>query len=82
MAPFSLSRRLAAEGLGTALLLAIVVGSGIMGQTLAGGNVAIAQALLNHGADPEARDSLGVTPLGRAINCKKPAVAALLRPKR
>ena len=46
------------------------------------GNVAIAQALLNHGADPEARDSLGVTPLGRAINCKKPAVAALLRPKR
>ena len=42
MAPFSLSRRLAAEGLGTALLLAIVVGSGIMGQTLAGGNVAIA----------------------------------------
>jgi len=42
MAPFSFSRRLAAEGLGTALLLAIVVGSGIMGETLAGGNVAIA----------------------------------------
>lgn len=42
MAPFSLRRRLAAEGLGTALLLAIVVGSGIMGETLAGGNVAIA----------------------------------------
>lgn len=31
----SLSRRLAAEALGTALLLAVVVGSGIMGQTLA-----------------------------------------------
>jgi glycerol uptake facilitator-like aquaporin len=35
-------RRLAAECLGTALLLAIVVGSGIMGQRLAGGNDAIA----------------------------------------
>lgn len=39
---FSLSRRLAAEALGTALLLAIVIGSGIMGDRLAGGNVAIA----------------------------------------
>jgi glycerol uptake facilitator-like aquaporin len=37
-----LPRRLAAEGLGTALLLAIVVGSGVMGERLAGGNVAIA----------------------------------------
>ena len=35
-------RQLAAEALGTALLLAIVVGSGIMGERLAGGNVAIA----------------------------------------
>jgi glycerol uptake facilitator-like aquaporin len=35
-------RRLAAEGLGTALLLAAVVGSGIMGERLSGGNVAIA----------------------------------------
>ena len=39
---FSLGRRLAAEGLGTALLLAIVIGSGIMGERLAGGNVALA----------------------------------------
>ena len=38
----SLSRRLGAEFLGTAMLLAVVVGSGIMGETLAGGNVAIA----------------------------------------
>jgi len=38
----SLARRLVAEALGTALLLAIVVGSGIMGERLAGGNVAIA----------------------------------------
>ena len=37
-----LPRRLAAELLGTALLLAIVIGSGIMGERLAGGNVAIA----------------------------------------
>src|SRR5580692_1546989 len=37
-----LTRRLVAEGLGTALLLATVVGSGIMGEQLAGGNVAIA----------------------------------------
>ena len=35
-------RRAAAEGIGTALLLATVVGSGIMGERLAAGNVAIA----------------------------------------
>jgi glycerol uptake facilitator-like aquaporin len=39
---FDLTRRLAAEGLGTGLLLAIVIGSGIMGDKLAGGNDAIA----------------------------------------
>jgi glycerol uptake facilitator-like aquaporin len=38
----SLARRAAAEGIGTGLLLATVVGSGIMGERLAGGNVAIA----------------------------------------
>lgn len=38
----SLARRLAAEALGTALLLAAVVGSGIMAERLAGGNEAIA----------------------------------------
>jgi glycerol uptake facilitator-like aquaporin len=38
----TLSRRLVAEVLGTAFLLAAVVGSGIMGEKLAGGNVAIA----------------------------------------
>jgi glycerol uptake facilitator-like aquaporin len=36
------ARRIVAEGLGTALLLAVVVGSGIMAERLAGGNVAIA----------------------------------------
>jgi glycerol uptake facilitator-like aquaporin len=35
-------RRIVAEALGTALLLTTVVGSGIMGERLAGGNVAIA----------------------------------------
>ena len=38
----TLSRRLVAEGLGTAFLLATVVGSGIMGERLAGGNVGLA----------------------------------------
>lgn len=40
--PYGASRRLAAEALGTALLLAVVVGSGIMGERLAAGNAAIA----------------------------------------
>lgn len=34
--------KLLAEGLGTALLLAVVIGSGVMAERLAGGNVAIA----------------------------------------
>lgn len=38
----SLVQRAACEGLGTALLVAAVVGSGIMGERLAGGNAAIA----------------------------------------
>lgn len=40
--PVSTSRRLASEALGTALLLAVVVGSGIMGERLSDGNDAIA----------------------------------------
>lgn len=39
---FSLFARMTAEFVGTAFLLAAVVGSGIMGERLAGGNVAIA----------------------------------------
>lgn len=38
----TLARRIAAETFGTGFLLAAVVGSGIMGERLAGGNVAIA----------------------------------------
>lgn len=42
MPEFDLSRRAAAEFLGTWMLVATVVGSGIMAETLAGGNVAVA----------------------------------------
>ena len=38
----TLPRRVTAEGMGTAFLLAAVVGSGIMGERLANGNIAIA----------------------------------------
>jgi glycerol uptake facilitator-like aquaporin len=37
-----LSRKLAGEALGTVLLLAVVIGSGVMAERLAGGNVAVA----------------------------------------
>lgn len=37
-----MSRKLCAEAVGTALLLAAIVGSGIMGERLAGGNIALA----------------------------------------
>jgi glycerol uptake facilitator-like aquaporin len=40
--PFSLSRRLAAEALGTGLLVATVVGSGIMAERLAAGSPGLA----------------------------------------
>jgi glycerol uptake facilitator-like aquaporin len=42
MAEFDLPRRVAAEFLGTSMLVAAVVGSGIMAENLAGGNVAVA----------------------------------------
>src|SRR5437763_16115718 len=38
----NLARRMVADAVGTAILLAAVVGSGIMGERLAGGNVGIA----------------------------------------
>src|SRR5277367_4653766 len=41
-APASLYKRSVCEGLGTGLLVAAVVGSGIMGERLDGGNAAIA----------------------------------------
>ena len=42
MEDFNLARRLTAEGLGTALLVAAVIGSGIMAAKLSGGNDALA----------------------------------------
>ncbi len=45
------------------------------------GDVEVAGALLECGADIEARDSLGETPLRRAVNCGKTDVAALLLAK-
>ncbi len=42
MKSFTIGRRLTSEFIGTALLLAVVIRSGIMGETLAGGNTAIA----------------------------------------
>jgi truncated hemoglobin YjbI len=42
------------------------------------GSLEIAVALLDCGADIEARDSVGETPLRRAVNCNKIQVAALL----
>lgn len=38
----ALSRKLLAEGLGTAMLLAVVIGSGVMAERLAGGHMAVA----------------------------------------
>lgn len=43
------------------------------------GNVEVARALIECEAEIGARDSLGDTPLQRAVNCKKTAVADLLR---
>jgi hemoglobin len=43
------------------------------------GNALLAQVLLECGANADARDYRGQTPLQRAINCRKVEVAALLR---
>ena len=45
------------------------------------GNVDAGVALLECGADIEARDSLGETPLRRAVNCNRAGVATLLLAK-
>jgi truncated hemoglobin YjbI len=42
------------------------------------GNVEVIEALLDEGADIEARDSMGDTPLRRAVNCNKVEAARLL----
>ena len=43
------------------------------------GNAVVAKALLECGADRHLRDRRGDTPMDRALNCKKPHVAELLR---
>lgn len=43
------------------------------------GHLEIARTLLDAGADSEAKDRKGETPLQRAIHCRKHAVAALLK---
>ena len=68
-APASLGRRVVAEGVGTGLLLATVVGSGIMGERLAGGNVAIA-LLANTLATGAMLVALILT-----VGCKSPLVS-------
>jgi len=62
----SLARRAAAEAVGTAFLLAAVVGSGIMGERLSGGSAAIA-LLANSAATGAALVALILT-LGAAMN--------------
>jgi ankyrin repeat protein len=42
------------------------------------GNADLAEALIDHGANIEARDSNGETPLRRAVNCSQPHVARVL----
>ncbi len=42
------------------------------------GNLEIAEALLDCGADMDARDSLGDTPLRRSVDCGRIEVASLL----
>jgi truncated hemoglobin YjbI len=42
------------------------------------GNVAVAEALIEAGAEIDARDGCGDTPLRRAVNCGQPGMVALL----
>ena len=77
MAEPRLAIRLAAEAVGTALLLAAVVGSGIMGERLAGGNAGVA-LLANTAATATALYALIVV-LGPISGAHfNPAVSAVL----
>ena len=82
MAAYARSRRLGAEFVGTAGLLAVVVGSGIMGERLAGGNAALA-LLANEIASAEAALFVTVQVLGGLVGVlvahamfEAPAIAA------
>lgn len=74
-------RILAAEALGTGLLVATVVGSGIMGQRLAGGNIAI--ALLANTLATGAALYVLITLLAPVSGAHfNPVVSGLLAPRR
>lgn len=73
-----MQRALLAEGLGTLLLLAVVVGSGIMGESLAGGNVAV--ALLANAAATAGALYVLITTLGPVSGAHfNPAVTLAMR---
>jgi len=73
-----MQRALLAEGLGTLLLLAVVVGSGIMGESLAGGNVAM--ALLANAAATAGALYVLITTLGPVSGAHfNPAVTLAMR---
>jgi glycerol uptake facilitator-like aquaporin len=75
------ARRLAAEALGTAFLLAVVVGSGIMGERLAAGNAAI--ALLGNTLATGAALVVLITVLGPISGAHfNPVVTAMFAAKR
>lgn len=46
------------------------------------GKLRVAQALLDAGANPKAKDKKGLTPLDRAVNCRRHEVAVLLASRR
>ena len=74
-------RKLAAEAIGTTLLLATVVGSGIMAETLAAGNTAV--ALLGNTAATGAMLYVLITVLGPISGAQfNPAVTMLLAPNK
>lgn len=76
----NISKALAAEALGTALLLATVVGSGIMAERLAGGNVAV--ALLGNTAATGAMLYVLISLLGPISGAQfNPAVTLMLSPR-
>ena len=52
MAQYSFGQRIGAEFVGSAFLLATVIGSGIMGELLAGGNVASHFLAIRHRRAP------------------------------
>ncbi|WP_245344715.1 MIP/aquaporin family protein [Asticcacaulis sp. BE141] len=81
MLMYSLDRRLFAEFAGTLLLLATVVGSGIMAESLAGGNAAV--ALLGNTLATGAMLVVLITMLGPVSGAHfNPAVTLLIAAKR